>query len=157
MIGNSYHIKTLRGMRRDAYNEDVALQPRPAREFACKLFVLAKKIRGKGCFGKMITDKMAAEIEEFEVIYGLHADDIYKYCLYYLRDVEKASDITREAFLNFFKYYETVDSDAILKCLLYEAKQLLSDNQHQELAGREALECRMKIGKNLSRKKWGKV
>ena len=90
--------------------------------------------------GKMITDKMAAEIEEFEVIYGLHADDIYKYCLYYLRDVEKASDITREAFLNFFKYYETVDSDAMLKCLLYEAKQLLSNNQHQELARREALE-----------------
>ena len=88
----------------------------------------------------MITDKMAAEIEEFEVIYGLHADDIYKYCLYYLRDVEKASNITREAFLNFFKYYETVDSDAILKCLLYEAKQLLSDNQHHELARREALE-----------------
>lgn len=107
--------------------------------------------------GKMITDKMAAEIEEFEVIYSLHADNIYKYCLYYLGDVEKASDITREAFLNFFKYYATVDSDAMLKYLLYEAKQLLSDNQHQELAGREALECRMKIGKNLSRKKWGKV
>ena len=26
-------------MRRGAYNEDVALQPRPAREFASKLFV----------------------------------------------------------------------------------------------------------------------
>ena len=90
--------------------------------------------------GKMITDKMAAEIEEFEVIYSLHADNLYRYCLYYLRDVEKASDITREAFLNFFKYYETVDSAAILKCLLYEAKQLLSDNQHHELARRETLE-----------------
>ena len=79
-------------------------------------------------------------LEEFEVIYSLHEDNIYKYCLYYLRDVEKASDITREAFLNFYKYYETVDSDAMLKCLLYEAKQLLSNNQHQELARREALE-----------------
>ena len=105
----------------------------------------------------MITDETAVQIEEFEVIYNLHADNLYRYCLYYLRDVEKASDITREAFFEFFKYYETVDSDAMLKYLLYEAKKLLSDNQHQELAGREAIECRMKIGKNLSRKKWGKV
>ena len=36
----SYHIKRSARMRRGAYNEDVALQPRPAREFACKLFVL---------------------------------------------------------------------------------------------------------------------
>ena len=90
--------------------------------------------------GKMITDKMAVQIEEFEVIYNLYADNLYKYCLYYLGDVEKASDITREAFLNFYKYYETVDSDAMLKCLLYEAKKLLSNNQHHELARREALE-----------------
>lgn len=83
--------------------------------------------------GKMIT-------EEFEVIYRLHADNLYRYCFYYLRDVEKASDLTRDAFFNFYKYYETVVPNAMLKCLLYEAKQLLSNNQHHELARREALE-----------------
>ena len=76
---------------------------------------------------------MAFTIKEFEVIYNLHADNLYRYCLYYLRDVEKASDITREAFLNFYKYYETVDSDTVLKCLFYEVKKLLSNSQHQEL------------------------
>ena len=41
----------------------------------------------------MITDKAAAEIEEFEAIYRLHADNLYKYCLYYLEDEEHTAQI----------------------------------------------------------------
>ena len=84
----------------------------------------------------MITDETAVQIEEFEVIYNLHADTIYKYCLYYSRDEEKAKDITYQAFLNFYNYFETVDSDTVLKCLFYEVKKLLSNSQHQELQER---------------------
>ena len=40
----------------------------------------------------MIADKAAAEIEEFEAIYRLHADNLYKYCLYYLEDEEKIGE-----------------------------------------------------------------
>ena len=88
----------------------------------------------------MITDKAAAEIEEFEAIYRLHADNLYKYCLYYLEDEEKAMDITQQAFFNFYKYYKTVTSDAVFKCLVCEAKNLLSYSQHQELARRKVIE-----------------
>ncbi len=88
----------------------------------------------------MITDKAAVDYEEFEAIYRLYADSLYKYCLYYLKDVEEAEDITYQAFLNFYKYYETVTSDSVLKCLVYEVKNLLSNSQHQVLERREALE-----------------
>lgn len=98
------------------------------------------KNRGKGCFDKVTTDKTAVKNKEFEAIYRSHADSLYKYCLYYLKDVEKAKDITYQAFLNFYKYYETVSSDIVWKCLVCEAKKLLSNSQHQELARREALE-----------------
>lgn len=81
----------------------------------------------------MITD-------ELEVVYRSYADSLYQYCLYYLKDVEKAKDITYQAFLNFYNYYETVTSDIVLKCLVCEAKKLLSNSQHQELTRREALE-----------------
>ena len=103
-------------------------------------FFCCAKISGKGCFGKMITDKATVENKKFEAIYKSYADSLYKYCLYYLKDEEKAKDITLQAFFNFYKHYETVTSDAVFKCLVCEAKQLLSYSQHQELARREILE-----------------
>ena len=88
----------------------------------------------------MVTDKATVENKEFEAIYKLYVDSLYKYCLYYLKDEEKAKDTTLQAFLNFYQYYETVTSDAVFKCLVCEAKNLLSYSQHQELAKREVLE-----------------
>ena len=103
-------------------------------------FFCCTKICGKGCFGKMVTDKATVENKEFEAIYRLYVDSLYKYCLYYLKDEEKAKDTTLQAFFNFYQYYETVTSDAVFKCLACEAKNLLSYSQHQELAKREVLE-----------------
>ncbi|MBQ2986550.1 MAG: hypothetical protein IJE23_03610 [Tyzzerella sp.] len=104
----------------------------------------------------MITDKAAAEIEEFEAIYRLHADNLYKYCLYYLEDEEKAKDITQQAFFNFYKYFQTVSSDMVLKYLVYEAKKLVV-KQSTSSTIREELKEWTKIGKNLFQRKWRKV
>lgn len=110
-------------------------------------FFCCAKIRGKGCSGKMITDKAVAKKKKFEVVYKSHADKLYKFCFYYLKDEEKAKDIAQQAFLNFYKYFEKVTSDAAFKCLGHEAKKLLLNSQHQELAREELEECTM-IGKN---------
>lgn len=88
----------------------------------------------------MITDKASVETKEFEEVYRSHVDSLYKYCLYYLKDEEKARYITQQAFFNFYKYYETVTSDTALNCLVCEAKTLLSNSQHPEFARREQLE-----------------
>lgn len=113
----------------------------------CAEFFCCAKIRGKGCVGKMITDEASTKKKRFEVIYKSHADNLYKFCFYYLRDEKKAVDIAQQAFFEFYKYFENVTSDAIFKCLAYEAKKLLPNSQYQELAREELKECTM-IGKS---------
>ena len=104
----------------------------------------------------MITDKATVELEEFEAIYRLYADSLYKYCFYYLEDEEKAMDITQQAFFNFYKYYQTVTSDMVLKCLVYEAKKIVVKQSTSRTSGEELKEWMM-IGKNLFQRKWRKV
>lgn len=65
-------------------------------------FFCCKKSRGRGRSGKMITDEAIAKKKRFNSIYNSHADKLYKFCFYYLKDEEKAKDIAQQAFFNFY-------------------------------------------------------
>ena len=75
--------------------------------------------------------------KKFEVVYNSHVNDVYKVCLFYLKDEDKAADITQQAFFNFYKTFEKVHPDYTLAFLVREVKKLLPSNQNHKVMGKE--------------------
>ena len=73
----------------------------------------------------MITDDESVNMSKFEKVYRTHADNIYKICLYYLRDEEQASDLAVKVFLNYYVEYGEENSKHTFGRLVNETKKLL--------------------------------
>lgn len=94
----------------------------------------------------MIKSKRTTREKKYEIVYESYADDIYRLCLYCLKDKEQAADITQQVFLNFYKFFNEVNPDYMLGYLVREAKELLPSSQNHEFTGEEVREC-VTIGK----------
>ena len=73
----------------------------------------------------MITDDEAVKMRKLEKVYRTHADNIYKICLYYLRDEKKASDLAVKVFFNYYVEYGGENSKDTFGRLVHETKKLL--------------------------------
>lgn len=62
--------------------------------------------------------------ERYEQIYRTYANDVYKVCLYYSQDKQKASDDTERVFVEFYDEFEDVESDQFFALLIRKAKSL---------------------------------
>ena len=79
--------------------------------------------------------------KKYEVVYKTYADDIYKICLYYLKDTNHASDITQQIFLNFYEIFDEVHPDCTFGLLICEVKRLLKDGFKCEITSEEVKQC----------------
>ena len=81
--------------------------------------------------------------KQYEEVYATYADDVYKICIYYLKDEEKAKEIATQALVNFYEIFDKVDSRYILGFLVREIKRLLSSSQGRQFTDEEVKECVM--------------
>lgn len=63
--------------------------------------------------------------EEFDNIYRLYANDIYRVCLHFTRDEDLAQDIMQRVFVEFYDYFETVSPDCVFAYLVRAVKNLV--------------------------------
>lgn len=94
----------------------------------------------------MKKDNVTTREKLYEEVYASYANDVYKICIYYSKDEEKAKDIVQQAFFNFYEIFDRVDSKYILGYLVREVKRLLSSSQGHQFIGGEVKEC-VTIGK----------
>lgn len=95
----------------------------------------------------MRKENVTTREKEFENVYQSYANDIYRLCLYYLKDENQAKDIAIQVFLNFYKIFDEVNPDYRLGYLVREAKELLAIGSNHEITGGEVTEC-VTSGKN---------
>ena len=88
----------------------------------------------------MQTVSVTIKQEKYKKIYKSYVDDIYKICLYFLKDEKKAKDTTGQVFVEFYKEFDEVDSDHIFAHLVHKAKRLSSDEQVHKFASGEVTE-----------------
>ena len=69
--------------------------------------------------------------KQVEIIYKHYADTVYKFCMYYLNDEEKAKDVIVEVFQKLYVFYHSVDPKWMLRYLLYETKTIINRNQEK--------------------------
>ena len=62
------------------------------------------------------SDKM----KKFKEIFDSHALNVYRVCLYILRDEEKAEEIAETVFVNFYEHMEEVRPEMVLAHLMVE-------------------------------------
>lgn len=67
--------------------------------------------------------------EKFEVVYQSYADEVYRVCLWFTRDEEKAQEIAQQTFVNFYEYFEEVSPECWLAYLVCTAKDLSCAHQ----------------------------
>lgn len=85
----------------------------------------------------MRKDIVTAREKKFKAVYKSYVNDVYKICLYYLKDEKEAANITQQVFFNFYKIYEEVHPDYILGFLVRGVKQLLPDSRNPKSIGGE--------------------
>ena len=68
---------------------------------------------------------------EIEIIYDHYADTVYRFCMYYLNDEEKAKDVIVEVFQKLYVFYHSVEPKWMLRYLLYETKTIINRNQEK--------------------------
>lgn len=79
--------------------------------------------------------------KQYEEVYATYADDVYKICIYYLKDEEKAKEIATQALINFYEIFDRVDSKYILGFLVREVKRLLASSEGHQFTDEEVKEC----------------
>lgn len=89
----------------------------------------------------MITEDRTARERRLEKVYRANADNIYRICLYYLRDERKAAAVAEQAFLNYYKRYDVTNSKYTFGCLVNETKKLLISGQSESVEVEELREC----------------
>lgn len=60
---------------------------------------------------------------QYEKIFQAHAKNIYRMCLYYLKDESKATEITQQAFANIYEQTKPSELNCIFAYLVREAKK----------------------------------
>lgn len=67
--------------------------------------------------------------EKFKGIYQTYADDIYRVCIYLVKDKELAKDIMQQAFLDFYKKFENVTEDCVFAYLVHTARNIACNSK----------------------------
>ena len=62
--------------------------------------------------------------ERYEQVYRTYANDVYKVCLHYSQDKQKAADNTERVFVEFYDEFEDAESDELFALLIRKAKSL---------------------------------
>lgn len=70
-----------------------------------------------------------AKEEKFDSIYRSYSNDIYKVCLYLVKDRELAQDIMQQTFFDLYKNLENVSEDCMFAYLVYTAKNMACNNK----------------------------
>ena len=76
-----------------------------------------------------IVKYMTEKEKRFDRIYRLYANDIYKICLYLVKDEKIAEDIFQQTFFECYKNLEYYESEFGLAHLIRMAQQLAHDIQ----------------------------
>ena len=66
--------------------------------------------------------KNSEKMKKFKKIFDSHALNVYRVCLYILRDEEKAEEIAETVFVNFYEHMEEVRPEMVLAHLVVEAR-----------------------------------
>ena len=66
--------------------------------------------------------KNSEKMKKFKKIFDSHALNVYRVCLYILRDEEKAEEIAENVFVNFYEHMEEVRPEMVLTHLVIEAR-----------------------------------
>ena len=64
--------------------------------------------------------KNSEKMKKFKKIFDSHAINVYRICLYILRDEEKAEEIAETVFVNFYEHMEEVRPEMVLTHLVIE-------------------------------------
>lgn len=81
------------------------------------------KINGNGGRSELTKE------ERFEAVFDSHALDVYRASLYLTRDEKVAEEITQEAFVRFYDYFENVNPECYLAYLVRTVRELAADCQ----------------------------
>ena len=68
--------------------------------------------------------------ENYKIVYQKYCDAVYKVCLYYLKDEAEAREVTLLVFLEFYDYFEEVDSEYMLGYLIHMAKEFIDNRSN---------------------------
>lgn len=66
--------------------------------------------------------KNSEKMKKFKKIFDSHAINVYRICLYILRDEEKAEEIAETVFVDFYEHMEEVSPEMVLTHLVIEAR-----------------------------------
>ena len=66
--------------------------------------------------------KNSEKMKKFKKIFDSHAINVYRICLYILRDEEKAEEIAETVFVDFYEHMEEVRPKMVLAHLMVEAR-----------------------------------
>ena len=75
--------------------------------------------------------------KQYEIIYRTYSNDIYKICLYYLRDEDEAMNITQQVFWNFYSRFQTVDEEQYFTCLVRNTMNLINSRKNSGFRAEE--------------------
>ena len=67
--------------------------------------------------------------ERYEQVYRTYANDVYKVCLHFSQDKQKAADDTEKVFVEFYDEFEDTESDQFSALLIRKAKNLAENKQ----------------------------
>lgn len=71
--------------------------------------------------------------KKFDSIYQAYANDLYKVCLYFTEDKASAQEITEQTFIDFYSYFEEIDSDYVFAYLVRAARELFYDSRERRI------------------------
>lgn len=69
--------------------------------------------------------KETTKEKQFKVICQTYVQEIYSVSMYLVQDKVVASNITRQVFGKFYRYFEIIHPDLYRRCLLQEARNLV--------------------------------
>lgn len=72
----------------------------------------------------MQNDDKSMKWKRYEQIYRIYANDVYRVCLHYSQDKQKAADDTERVFTEFYHEFEDAESDQFFALLISKAKSL---------------------------------
>ena len=78
----------------------------------------------------MQKDNKAMKWERYEQVYRTYANNVYRVCLHYSQDKQKAADDTERVFVEFYDEFEDVESDQLFALLIRKAKSLAENKQN---------------------------
>ena len=78
--------------------------------------------------------------KQYEEIYRRYANDVYKVCLYYLKDEEQAKDVVEQAFRSLYEHINEVNPDYILGYLINKVKGVSHNESTENLVSKEVKE-----------------